>query len=140
MGGIDIHPTDIKDSNYGNSYYVIVQANNVEKLLTNEAKDEFSRYGFEIVPPIEYNAMRSVVIKHLDKVINEYTDNEIIASINAKNPWAEVDSIYKITLSGRLLKVRFQSTTMVKKALEEGMIVLHQFIPPRQIEREVYVK
>ena len=105
----------IKDSNFSNVHYIILQAQDVEKLLTTEVKADFDKNGFEIIPPI---AMRLII---MDKIIN---DEKIIDSINE---WATAESVYKITQSGRLLKVRFVSTKMVQRALADGIIVLHQY-------------
>ena len=78
FGKLNLNPTDIKDAQYGGAYYAILPANQTEKALTTEAKAEFNKYNFEIIPPIEYNAMKSIVVRHLDRVINEYDDDEII--------------------------------------------------------------
>ena len=131
---IGINPTGIKDAK--GAYIAIVQGGMVEKMLTEESKTIFMREGFDIITPIEFNAMRSIVVRHIDKVINEYSDEEIISSIEERNSWAKVESIYKITNTGRLLKIRFHSTTMVKRALEEGLVVLHQHIPPDKSKRK----
>ena len=125
FGRIGVNPTDIKDAH--GAYYAV---DNAEKLLTNEAKAIFRDDNFEVLPPIEYNALKSVVVKHLDKVISEYTDEEVIDSINAKYNWANAESIYRLTEAGRLIKFKFSSMEMVKKALNERMIILNQRIPP----------
>ena len=138
LGRINVNPTEIKDAK--GAYYVIVNQNQVEHIISDNTKQTLRDDGFEVLTPIEFNSLRTVVIKHIDRVINEYSNDEIVDSINTKNTWAEVEEIYKITNTGRLLKVKFKSTNMVRKALDEGMIILNQKIPPRQIEKEIYVK
>ena len=90
--------------------------------------------------PIEYDSMRLVVIRHIDKVINEYTDQEVTESINNANEWAEVEQIHQILTNGRLLKVKFKSAAMVQNALTQGIIVLHQKINPKNIENEIFIR
>ena len=138
FGLAGINPTEIKEGK--GIYYAIVQQEKIEEVLKNDVKEDFANAGFEIQTPIEYNALRSIVIRHIDKAIQEYTDEEIIASINEANQWADVESIYKITETGRLLKVRFKSAKMVITALNEGIVVINQKIPPRNIEREIFIR
>ena len=134
FGKIGIYPADIKDAN--GAYYAIVQAAKVEEILEEENKKIFSDENFDVLPPIEFNAMRSVVVRHIDKVIEEYSDEDIIDSIEHSQSWAKVDGIVRIASGGRLLKIRFKSTEMVTRALKEGIVILNQFIPSRQVERE----
>ena len=138
LGRAGVNPTEIKGAN--GAYYAIVPAGTVEKVICDETKQILQQAGFTVLVPIEYNSLRTIVIKHIDIVIMEYTDQEIIDSINTRNAWAEAESIYKLTGDGRLMKVQFKTTEMVKKALDDGLVVLNQRIPPRQVEREIYVK
>ena len=117
FGLAGINSTKIKEGK--GIYYAVVQQK-IEEVLKNDVKEQFTSKGFEIQTTIEYNALRSIVIRHIDKAIQEYTDEAIIESINNANQWADVESIYKITETGRLLKVRFKSRKMVITALNEG--------------------
>ena len=112
----------------------------VEDTLNDEVKELFRRHNFEITVPIEYNAMRSVIIRHIDKAIMEYTDAEVIASIHASNEWAKVVNIYRLTNTGRLLKKKFESPQMVNNAVQNSMIVIHQKIMPKNIEKEIFIR
>ena len=112
----------------------------VETVISNESKEIFLQNSFEVHIPIEYEAMRSIIIRHIDKAINDYTDEEVITSINQANEWAEVDQIYRILSNGRLLKVEFRSSSMVPIALNQGIIVLHQKINTKHIEKFFFCK
>ena len=48
------------------AFYVIVSEENLEKILTEENKKECRKEGYELVAPIEYNSLKTVVIKQLD--------------------------------------------------------------------------
>ena len=83
FGLIGINPTDIKGGK--GIYYAIIKQEHIESVINNESKQVFNQNGFDIVTPIEFDAMRSVVVRHIDKVIAEYTDEDIIESINHAN-------------------------------------------------------
>ena len=90
-------------------FFVITNEGHLEKILSEESRDTFRQEGFEVVPPIEYNSLKTIVVKHLDYMINLYTDEEIIESIELLNQWATVESIYRIPINSKMLKVRFQN-------------------------------
>ena len=79
FGFVGVNPTDIKETR--GVYYVIVGQEELEGILKADSKQTFIEQGFEVLPPIEYNALRTIVIRHIDKVIDEYTDEEIINNI-----------------------------------------------------------
>ena len=138
-GLLGINPTNIKDGGNGH-YYVIVPEDKIEQIIKEESKQKLRDHKFEIHTPIEYNAMRTIIVHHLDKVISEYNDKEIINNIEATNEWAEVEFVYKLTDTGRMLKIRFNTTEMAARAVRDGLIVAYQQIPPRYIEKEIFVK
>ena len=89
--------------------------------------------------PIEYDSLRSVIINHIDKAILVYTDNEVLESIHYANEWAKVLEIFRIPTTGCLLEAKFESTEMAQYAINNGIIVLHQKINPKNVEREIFV-
>ena len=89
--------------------------------------------GFEIVAPIEFGAMKTIVIKQIDEMINDYNNEGIKESIEYLNDWARVEEIFKFGTTSKMLKVRFTNTTMVKRAESQGIVVLYQKINPRRI-------
>ena len=133
FGEVGINPNDIKDGK--GVYYAIVRQEQVELVISEEVKETFKDKGYDVMIPIEYDSMRSVVIRHIDKVINEYTDQEVTESINNANEWAEVEQLHRILTNDRLLKVKFKSAAMVQNPLTQGIIVLHTKINPKNIEK-----
>ena len=99
-----------------------------------------SEKGFEIKTPIEYSAMKTVIVKQIDEIIDEYSLEEIRENIETLNQWAKVTNVYKFGTTSKMLKVQFDNTSMANKAVTEGMIILYQRIPPRQIEKEIFMK
>ena len=104
----------------------IVKETQIEHIITDEVKETFNKNGFQITTPIEYDALRSVIVKHLDKVLDEYSNDDVIESIHQANHWAQVEEVVRIPTTGRLLKIKFQSASMARQAMEEGIIILHQ--------------
>ena len=82
------------------AFYVIVSEENLEKILTEENKKECRRQGFEVVAPLEFNSLRTVVVKQLDRMIDDFTDDEMISSIGQDNEWAEVEEVYRLPYLG----------------------------------------
>ena len=112
----------------------------IEQIITEEGKHKLLDHKFEINIPIEYNAMRTVMVLHIDKVISDYSNQEIIQNIETTNEWAKVEFAYKLTNNGRMLKICFTTTEMAARAIRDGLVVVYQRIPPRYIEKEMFVK
>ena len=85
-------------------------------------------------------AMRTVVVKEIDEMIDDYSNEEIMANIEQLNTWAKVTEIYKMPTTSKMIKVQFKSTQMAQRAAAEGIVVLYQKIPPKKIEKEIFVR
>ena len=120
-------------------FYAITNDDAIETILSDCSKETFRQEGFEVVPPIEYNSMKTVAVKHLDYMIDPFND-EIIDNIEHLDEWAIVKSIYKIPSTSKILKIRFKTQQMVQVALDKGIKILHQYIPKWNIEKEVFVR
>ena len=66
-------------------FFAIANEDSLEKILSEESRDTFRQERFEGVPPIEYNSLKTIVVKHLDYMVDSYTDEEIIDSIERLN-------------------------------------------------------
>ena len=47
-------------------FYAIANEDQLEKILSDDSKLAFQRAGFEIVPPLEYNSLKTVTAKNID--------------------------------------------------------------------------
>ena len=121
-------------------FYPIINEEDLEEILKEENVRKAKEKGFEIFTPIEYGAMRTVMVKEVDEMIDDYSNEEIIANIEELNSWAEVTDIYKMPTTSKMVKVQFKNTQMAQKAVTEGMVVLYQKIPPKKIEKEIFVR
>ena len=122
------------------AFYVIVREENLEKILTEKNKKEFRKEAYELVVPIEYNSLKTVVMKQLDYMTDSFTDQEVIDSIRELNDWAEVEDLYRLPTTSKMIKIRFTSQQMVQTALTKGIVILHQFIPHWNAEKEIFVR
>ena len=137
FGEIHINLTPIKDGK--GCYYSIIRQDKIEDII-NESKNKFRREGFEIHTTLAYNALRTIIIRNIDSMIADYSDQEIIDKIQNANTWAKVDSIYRLARSGQILKVKFTAIEMANKAIRDGIIVLYQKISSIYIEKETFIK
>ena len=84
--------------------------------------------------------MKTVIVKEIDSIIDEYEDQEIKNSITSINEWAKVVEVYMFNTESKMVKIQFESTAMALTAAEDGIIILNQRIPARRIEKEIFVK
>ena len=122
------------------AFFVITSDDAIETILNDDSKETFSKEGFDVIPPIEYNSMKTIVVKHLDYMIDSFTDDDIIHSIERLNDWAEVESIYRIPSTSKILKIRLKTQQMTQVALDKGIKILHQYIPKWNIEKELFIR
>ena len=121
-------------------FYPIINEEDLEDMLKEETVQKIKEKGFEIITPIEFGAMKTIVIKEIDSMIDDFEIDEIKNSIEDLNPWARVREVIKMPTTSKMLKIQFSSTQMVQQALKEGVVVLYQKIPPRRIEKEIFVR
>ena len=121
-------------------FFPIIGESDLEEILKKEVKEYALEKGFDIKTPIEYTAMKTVIIKEMDSIVDEYNDEEIKENIESVNSWAKVVEIYKFQTTTKMMKIQFESTAMANRADKEGMIILFQRIPPKRIEKEIFVK
>ena len=121
-------------------FFPIVKENEMEEMMKDEILQKAKEEGFEKIAPIELGAMRTVIVKEVNSMIDEYSNEEVIYSIEALNEWAEVIEIYKFKTPSKMMKVQFKSGSVAQRAIKEGMVILNQRIPAQRIEKEIFVK
>ena len=137
LGGIGVFPVKMHDSK--GAFFPIVRIDELEKLLTEDAKKKMKDKGYEVVAPIEWEAMKSVVVRELDSSIRTYDQDEI-DSIERLNNWAKVDSVYVFKIAANLMKIIFRTSAMALQAQKEGIIINNKFIPSKRVEKEIFVR
>ena len=62
--------------------------------------------------------MRTVVIKEIGSMVDDYSVEEIKNNVEDLNTWAKVSEIVKMPTTSKMLKIQFESTHMAQKALQ----------------------
>ena len=137
LGFCGIHPYKVKQNR--GMYFIVMEHSKIEQALDERCKESLRQENFIIQTPLEYNAFKTIVAKQLDQIIDFYEDESIIQNIERTNEWCKVESIYKLKTSSKITKIRFKTTEMAKHALQDGLYILNQKIPRRNIEKEVFI-
>ena len=122
------------------AFFAIIYEEDLEKILKKEVVEKAQEKGFEIITPIEYGALETVIVKEIDAMVNDYNEEEIKESIEMLNEGVKVEQVYQFQTVSKMIKVTFTATHMANKAAKEGLVILNQRIPPRRLEKEIFVK
>ena len=102
-------------------------------------KDKLKRNDFEVIAPLEYTANRTFVMRNIDSIISTVDSEELKSDIEERNTWLKITEIIKIPNAPKILKVKTESSEMVKKATELGVLIYNLSVPPTNIEKEIFV-
>ena len=58
-------------------FFPIVKESEIEEMLNEEVMREEREIKFEIMIPIEFSALQTVVVRDMDSMIEEYNEGEI---------------------------------------------------------------
>lgn len=141
VGKCDLFVWKIEKGN-NSTFYMITGESSLESMVEEETLRTFKDEGFEIVPPPEVKAARTVVIKQIDPIYREATDIDFMAGISLINCRANIleTTIIPTPYETPMVKVRFSKVYMAEHALNNGLKVFEQTIPPKALQREVCVR
>ena len=122
-----------------NAFIIITSDDILEKLLSPKIRETLAKEDFEVTTPPEYSSNRTIVLRNLDSLITEVENEELKLDIERRNEWIKITEIIKIPTAPKILKIKLESTDMVTRALDKGMLVYNQSIPPSFINKEIYV-
>ena len=128
----------LRDS--GNAYYAITHENQLDVFLSDETKQKFIDQGFQVLNPPEFNAIKSIIVKNVDKQIEAYGPEEIQTNIENNNHGIIIETLIKLPTATNILKLKLQNQRMVNSATTNGLMIFNQYLPPASIEKEVYIK
>ena len=138
LGKYSIFPTKMHSGQ--GVFFPIICESDLENMLKDELRQYAMEKGFEIKVSIEYSTMKTVVVKEIDSVVDEFEEEEIKESIERLKDWAKVADLFRFGTTSKMVKIQSSSAAMANKAIKEGIIILNQRIPPRRIEKEIFVK
>ena len=136
-----INAWEIKKMDHGKTYFVTLDNGNLEKLIAHKEIIEncslFDKYA--ISKPLNYNAMRTVVVQKIDQMHIGRELQELQDTIERQNATLEVEEVIKLPNINHILKIKFKTTLMADICIEEGVKINNQFIPPQYIHKEIFV-
>ena len=137
LAEFDIHPHKIHEAN--KAYFVIVTQDETERILKEDVVRKLKELNMEVTTPLDYNSSKTVIIKRLDPIIDEYDAEEIKQSIERTNNNIEVEEVFVFPTTSKIMKVRLGTSAMAQKVLLNGLLVLNQRVKPNQVEKEIFV-
>ena len=103
LGNIGVRPTKINDDKH--MYFALIDEQYLETILDNANKAKLKKENFEVIPPLEYKALKTIVVKQVDTIIDCYENNEIKDNIERINDWAKVEEVFKLPTTSKIVKV-----------------------------------
>lgn len=140
IGKFQLQAWGIQEGN--GMWYITTEEQEYERYFTEEVKYFFITRGFDLLPPAEFNSLRTIVVRQLDVVYRQKTTAEMIGSIEDQNPWTEVEEIAFLPSKAAqgIAKIRLKTWRQAQHALNEGLKIWEQTIPPKYIEQEVFTR
>ena len=121
-------------------FFIIMDKDNCQKLLEEDVKEAFKNNDYEIVNPPDLNANRTIVVRNLDRQIDDWSESSIIEYITARNTWIKIESVYKLPTTSKMLKIKCEKEEMADRAIKDGLFICYQHIRPEFIEKELFIK
>lgn len=125
-----------------NTFYLITGDSSLESIAEEETLNAFKDEGFEIIPPPEVRAARTIIAKQIDNIYKEAKEEDYERGISLVNCRAEIKEIVIIPTQydSPMIKIRFSKIYMAEHALNHGIKIFEQLIPPRALQKEVCTK
>ena len=85
LGDKRIYPWKVIEGQ--NNYIIIIKDEQVEEIIEETTKEELNKIGLEVTIPPEYNSKRTIVIKDIDKHVDNYNNDELIEDLENLNQY-----------------------------------------------------
>ena len=123
----------------GNGFAITTDDKVIEEITKTTIKTQFSNHGFEVLDPPELNAKRTLVITQADSFVLSKGNDEIKNELERTKTGIKVTEVIRLPNASSIFKLKFESTQMVQKCLDEGILLFSQSFPPRNLNEDVYV-
>ena len=123
-----------------NVFTVLMNDEELDKLLELENKSIFNENQFELMIPPECTAKRTVAVRGVEEYVMKKRNDEIKRELEEQQAWLKVEDIIRIPNMDNFLKIRMQNTQMVNKAKSSGLLMYGNFINSYNINEEVFIK
>ena len=104
------------------SFVLITDSEQMDKLLTVESKYNFTQEGLEITNPPEYTTARSVLVRGIDIHIKEMSEVDIINDICQNYPECPVVRAIRIPNNPKLMKIICGSSKTANEIIQKGTL------------------
>ena len=111
----------------------------MEKLTGPKTKATFAQHDLVIQDSPELNAKRTLVVTQADKYIMSKTSDEIKNEVQRTKPGVKVTEVVHLPKARSVFKVKFQASQMVRRCLEEGLLIFGQSFPIANLSQDTYV-
>lgn len=132
-----VHLTALKEVKSGYNAFT-EQEGEVQRLLTEEARDKLKTLGLEVKLPPKVKANRAVICRQIDPYVGERSKEEITAEIEHCNSNLRVAELIKFGTHSHVFKVEFTTTEMAQHVIERGFLCCNMRISASQIQRRIY--
>ena len=123
-------------------FYIVTEDTEYESYFRDEVVGRFAFGGFELILPAEYHSLKTIIIRQLDIEYCNKTTREFADTIKVQNSWTQVEGVTSLPCKSpqRMIKVNLGSWRQAQRAMNEGIRVFDQTIPPKYIEQEVFTR
>ena len=114
-----------------NRAFIIISSDDViERLLSQSVREGLKREDFDVQTPPEFLASKAFVIRNIDSMVSIVDEEELRLDLESRNEWLKVEEVIKLPNAPKILKIRAKETQMAKNAVEKGILIYNQSIPP----------
>ena len=124
-----------------NRAFIIISSDDViERLLSQSVREGLKREDFDVQTPPEFLASKTFVIRNIDSMVSIVDEEELRLDLESRNEWLKVEEVIKLPNAPKILKIRAKETQMAKNAVEKGILIYNQSIPPQYISKEIFIQ
>lgn len=138
QGELRVPLTGLKEIKSGYNAFTEMEED-VEQLLTDDARTKLRALGLEVKLPPKVKANRAVICRQIDPFVGERTRDDIQHEIERCNSNLKIAELVKFGQHSHVFKIEFRTSEMAQHVLERGFLCFNMKITPSQIQREEFV-
>ena len=120
-------------------YVILAHDEYLEKLTNTASKACFAQHDLEIIDPPELNAKRTLVVTQADKHIMAKSAEDLKAEIQRTKPNLKITEVVHLPKAKSVFKVKMESSLMVRRCLEDGLLIFGQSFPTTALSQDVFI-
>ena len=124
----------IKENRDG--FILVTDSQGRDLLLKEDSRKRFQNEGLDIQFPPEYEASRTVILRNVDSLVHELSEEEIKDAIGHQH---KVRRVVKFPNNKYLLKIIFVAAEAADIATKKGISIGYQKFMGKNIDKEIFV-